>query len=393
MNVRHALALTSVLLIAACGNSDAPSAEIACGVDDSGRPKNAIYQALVEEYVAQGLPGLVLSIDVPGEPVWQGAGGFASVEGNERMTPCHQQHHASISKTFTAQLILTLVDEGELTLDDPVANFLPAELAGEIPNGRTATIRQLLNHTSGMPDVFDIDFIVDFFNQPARRYDVRELLDYVRGKEALAPAGERYQYADTNYLLLTLVADRLEGDHAVALHERVLEPLALDSIHYHDAAYPEPTGLVRSYWDRWGDGSLEDVSDWQVALTASIPGSDGVLGTVTDVARLVAAAGRGDLLSPQLQQQVTTWVDEPATQEAPMTDAYGLGLMRQDLPQGTWIGHSGSQLGAGSFAYFHADSDISIAAATNVGMFFSPEKRELFFGHLLQALDGTVLGR
>jgi D-alanyl-D-alanine carboxypeptidase len=388
---RFLLALSSFLVFGACVEPEGPAARVECDLDTSSHPKHARYQAIVDDHVARGIPGLSVTVLDANAGAWVGAAGYANLEEGVAMTPCHVHHFASIAKTFTAALILDLYEEGRIELDDPITAHLPEAVYEGLPNSERITIRQLLNHSSGLPEVFDIELVIDFLNDPLRRYDSQELLGYVRGARALAEPGESFYYSEANYLLLTLIADALTGGHERAIRERLLVPLALDDSYYHDLAYLEHPGLVRSYWDRRGRGELENVSDWQVAATAIFKGGDGLVGTVSDLAAFMATFGGGELVAGDTYAAMTDWIEVPEEGEGPETDGYGFGLMRHDDVNGPWIGHSGSQLAAASFAFFHPETGTTVVAAMNAGTIFSLRQRALFFGSLLPEIKAAAL--
>ena len=114
-------------------------------------PDGPAFQALLDRYVSEGLPGVVLMVRTPGG-VWNGAAGYASIETGALMQPTHRHHAASVTKMYLATVVLLLSEDGVLDLDDRIAQHLPKSIDGPIPNGGEATVRQLLGHTSGIPE-------------------------------------------------------------------------------------------------------------------------------------------------------------------------------------------------------------------------------------------------
>lgn len=170
---------------------------------------------------AEHLNALVIGISVDGLHNWTGGSGFAAdgvtpLDGNDPFVI------ASITKTFTATLVLQLVEEGRLALDDAVADFLP-----ELGLPPDATVKQLLDHTSGIPDLL-APMRPDLNATPNRIFSPEEVLAH------LGPpwfeAGSDWAYSNTNYLLLGMIVERVTGSTMEAeLQQRLLGPLGLDS--------------------------------------------------------------------------------------------------------------------------------------------------------------------
>src|SRR5262245_41879887 len=206
----------AALMTSGCvaGPSGDRSALYECASDgDPGmsHPRAAQHQQLVDEYVRRGIPGIVLLVrDADG--TWVGQGGYADLESGSPRRPCQIQPIASITKTFMAVTTLTLVEQGLLGLDDPVRACLPEDIKAQIGNANTATVRQLLANTSGVPNYNDnLDYLTDVVDNPRRQIPAYAYLDYVRGAPAYFPAGQAHRYSNSNYLLLGMVLDALLG--------------------------------------------------------------------------------------------------------------------------------------------------------------------------------------
>jgi D-alanyl-D-alanine carboxypeptidase len=117
-------------------------------------PKAGAYQQLLDTYTKRGLPGIFLLIrDQYG--TWAGSAGKADIEKNIAMSPCHISKVASITKMFVATATMQLVEEGKLGLDEKINRWLPSSITGNIENASQATLRQLLNHRTGIYDIID----------------------------------------------------------------------------------------------------------------------------------------------------------------------------------------------------------------------------------------------
>ena len=176
---------------------------------------------LLEAVVETGVSGAVVVADGRGGRV-EAAAGVADVTTGEPLTPAHRFRIGSVTKIFVAPLVLRLVEEGLLDLDGDAAPF-----AGGI------TIRQLLNHTSGLDDFMGdpIAFFEPYRNDPDHRWelDARDELDAVLQKPRLFQPGHGWAYHGSNYIVLRLLVEEATGSSLRdALRERIFEPLGLD---------------------------------------------------------------------------------------------------------------------------------------------------------------------
>lgn len=239
----------------------------------------------------------VLLVDAPSLGIggaW--AAGVADAQTGAPMTPETPYLSASIGKLFTAATVLSLAEEGVLSLDDSVTDWLPTETYAGIPvdGGDAAlasvTIRMLLGHRSGIPDYFEgktadgsaniVELLAD---EPNRAWTPQTLLAYVKAHfEAAGAPGESFTYSDTNYDLLGLIVEQATG---LPFHEvvasRILEPLALDDTWYH--AYTDPTraGALQPDQTTYADVWMDDFNLARVPAL-SLDWAGGGLATTTD---------------------------------------------------------------------------------------------------------------
>jgi D-alanyl-D-alanine carboxypeptidase len=352
-------------------------------------PKTAAYQALLDKYVRKGLPGLILLVKTP-EGVWIGSAGKARIETGEPMLPCHLIYSQSIAKTYTAVSIMKLVEEGKINLDATMNTYLPAAICDRIANGKQITVRQLLNHTSGIRNyVREEKFLLDAFNNGLTGFTPQKFLEYIYDRPALFEPGTDYRYSDTNYLLLALMIDYVTGaSHADFFTERIFKPLALNDTYYkNEPGYPTPRGYPNTYFDRFANGELENLTDVQTKSVGTSIGDDGILASAYDYAQFVEALVKGKLVSPASLAAMTTWVTK---KNEPNKPQYGLGLYYRDTPYGIAIGHDGDGLGAASDMFYFPDSDVTIVMGTNVGTLYETPTERLYNWDLWEEVVKTV---
>ncbi|WP_093865269.1 serine hydrolase domain-containing protein [Streptomyces sp. TLI_053] len=241
----------------------------------------------------------------------------------------------SNTKAFTAVVVLQLVAEGKVGLDSSVDTYLPGLVRGEGIDGRTITVRQLLQHTSGLPEYVDREGIL---KDPKRYYEPRELLDGALAQKAHFAPGTDWEYNNTGYLLAGLIVQKVTGR---PLGEEITKRV-VDRIGLRHTYFPAPGDMTiheahPKGYQRNADGTLRDYTEldpsWGWAAGAAVS-------TNTDVTRFYGALLGGRLLpAAQLAQMRTT---VPA--EAIGTGVrYGLGLVSRPLSCGgvAW-GHGGT---------------------------------------------------
>ena len=277
------------LLISSCRKDEVKRpTTISCPIENNAdlitNPKSDQYQALIDKYVGKGLPGVILLIKDP-DGFYIGASGMADIKEGVKMQPCHVSKIASITKFMIGVAIMRMQEKGQLSLDDPISEYIPKNTLDQIENcDQNLTIRNLMNHTSGIYDVIDDQgFYLQVLNNPGRHWNQDDLLKYVFGKPALFsfnPA-DTAGYSNTNYVLLSLIMEEAAGKtHEQILHEEVIDFLGLTDTYYfwHDPL-PEDR-IAQGYYDLYNNGNLENLTNWN---TGSGNGYGGVYSTVWDM--------------------------------------------------------------------------------------------------------------
>lgn len=311
-----------------------------------------------------GIPGISVAILMPGGSRWVGVSGSADVAAEVPVTPSTGFAVASISKTFTASLILALADEGKLGLDAPVRTYLPTltRISTKV------TIRQLLDHTSGLRDYFfhpSIDRLL--LADRGRRWDTKQTLRYV-GKPYFEP-GKGWHYSNTNYLVLGLVAEAVGGAPlATQLHRRFLDPLELDHTWYQPTDAP-PDEVAHGYrFAATGRAATPiDLTDGSpivpfTSVVTAAAGAGGVAASATDLARWAQALYGGEVLR---QAALAAMLDDRDSARYDPSVAYGLGVQVVDIDGRRSYGHSGRLLGFRAAVRYLPVERVSIAVLTN----------------------------
>ncbi len=307
--------------------------------------------------------GISAAVIVPGYRPWVGVSGN-SQPGNP-LSSDMLFNVGSIAKSFEAALALNLAEQGMLDLDLPLSTWLPA-----YPNiDRQITVRQLLNHSSGVFNVFEhpefpwVGPQVDY----GREWQIEQVIaSFVR--EPYGPPGDVQHYSSTNYLLLTRILEQVGGEPVPDQVERIfLEPLALEASFMSMGELPPEYFTVAHPWvDVNQDGELEDFSGtaqvWIASMTHPV-----LFSTPLDMAKWMHALYYEErvLTDKSLQEMV-------AIPETRVTDPeggrYGLGVVDFSEILGTKvIGHGGSSLGYSSAALYLPEHGVALAWSINTG--------------------------
>ena len=254
----------------------------------------------------------------------------------------------SNTKTFVAVVILQLVQEGKITLDEPIETYLPGLLHGEGIDGTKITVRQLLQHTSGLPEYTDtVPGETDIFQIRDNYYSTRDLLDVALSKPAAFEPGSQFTYTNTNYIALTLLIEKVtHRPLAEQITKRIIEPLGLSHTYYpgpgeEDIRGTHPHGYHRNTpTEEWKDITRIDPS-WA-------GGAGAIISTPSELTKFIQSTFDGTLLNQDsiTEMKKTVDTDHPEI----WMGGYGLGIFPMSLSCGgeAW-GHSGGIHGYGSY--------------------------------------------
>ncbi|MCX6266747.1 MAG: serine hydrolase [Bacteroidetes bacterium] len=391
-NLTTILFLVSMTFLFSCKKeySD-PENNNSCNISSMNHPKNNQYQSMIDRYTKDGFVGLTVLVDDSASGLWIGSSGYADIEHNVKMTPCHCHHTASIYKTYIAVIIMQLVGEGKIKLEDHLTSYIPGDILDKIPNGNAVTVENLLQHRTGIPDIFETDFLLDFFNKSSESYSIETLLGYVYNKKALSNPGTEFFYSDANYALLSMIINKFDGDYGNSIKTRIFQQLNLTESFFLNTSADAPEGLADSYWDRFGNGKIENVSDWQIDFTSGLKGTDGIVATANDMKIFLQALANGKLVPDSLLSGMTAFLDVPESERQKHgITGYGYGLMRVNVGGDTWYGHFGNHIGSGAIALYNPNRKITIVAFENTGTFFSDKIKPKFYNQLIRDIEAVA---
>jgi len=306
-----ASAVVSSLVLTASGPSALAAPSSSAGRAQAMSGADLRLHRLLEDVTVAGVPGVIARVQDRRE-ILVGSAGVADRDTLAALRPEARFRVGSVTKTFVATVVLQLVGEGRLTLDQPVQHWLP----GLLRDGPTITVRELLNHTSGL---------FDYTADPTLFEDIAQ-------NRVFQPA---------------------------ELDQRIFEPLGL-----RDTSFPTATARITGYHAHGyvpaPDGTLYDVT----GINPSHAWAAGaIISSAADVSRFYQSLMEGRLLSPRLLREMKTTVPEDPAEP---TVRYGLGLERIQDPCGVLWGHNGAIFGYQDMAYWNQRTHSTTVIVTTI---------------------------
>ncbi|WP_406403026.1 serine hydrolase domain-containing protein [Streptomyces uncialis] len=357
-------AVCAVLLAAVLGTGAVPAGAAPGTAPAAGERGHEATQRALDVFTESGLPGVLARVDGPGGRSWTGRSGVADLRTERPRRDTDRFRMGSVTKTFTATLLLQLEARGALSLDDTVDHWLPGLVRGNGHDGRGVTLRQLLNHTSGVHNYTDD---AEFQRRlgpgfPRYRYHAytpRDLVAFAMRHRPVFPPGRGWKYSNTNYVLARMVIEKAGGaSYAAQLRERVTGPLGLRGTsapgHSPDLPGPHGRGYSKDAAGRIFDSTRQDPS-WAGA-------AGDLVSTTRDLNRFYRALLSGRLLPPAQRAELLDGVRiDPRGRQT-----YGLGLQSRLLSCGvrTWE-HSGGLHGSLTWTVSTADGGRQLTFNVN----------------------------
>lgn len=364
-------ALAFVLMMG-CSKMEMDLPHESCEVSEvinQDHPKADALQQKLDQIVSLGVPGIVIALkDADG--VWASTSGLSKIETKTAMEICHLQFGQSVAKTYMATAILLLYEEGKIDLDEKASSYLPASAIDDIANADEATVRMLLNHTSGIAEYNDkADYVTYLLQHPLHEFTTNDYLDYVRGESAKFSPGEKYSYTNTNYILLALIADGITGDHKQFIRQKIIAAHGLHNSFYHNEGFMDYPDLVNTYWDRYSNEKIENCSDMHRINVGSLIGDDGIIATPIDYITFLEKLLTNQILTEATMEEMLDFVPTKPDGQ----NGYGLGI-HQEFYKDRYeeLGHTGGGIGAGCLLGYYTDSDTYYFMAINLGVSITP---------------------
>lgn len=353
----------------------------ACGSSDSGTKEPgyaATLRPIIEKLMKDNvIPGAVVMVKSPKDGDWTAEFGTGTIGKDDPLTANDYFRIGSNTKTMTVTVLMQLAQEGKLSLDDPIGKYRQG-----VPNGDRITLAQLAEMRSGLFSyTFDPAFNASLDNEPQKVWTPDELLNIAFSHPVNFAPGEKFEYSNTNTILLGLVIEKVSNmSVADNFQQRIFTPLGLRHTSFPaatDSSIPNPHPQGYAFGTNVSTlQTYELPPDQQAAAlagtlkpsnqTTSSPSwtwtAGAAISTVDDMATFVRALADGDLLNKDMQQ---TRIDsiQPIDPANPAMAGYGLGIVRFGAHL---LGHDGQMPGFMTFMGHDPDSGLTIVVATNL---------------------------
>lgn len=309
-----------------------------------------MLQDTLTNYVSQisNIKGMSAAVYVPGQGTWTGVAGNS--HAGQPISSDMRLGIASNSKLFVSTVLLMLAEDGILSLEDPVGDWIP-----NYPNiNPNITLRQLLNHSSGISDpIFTSPWMDTILAHPNRVFTPNEVLSWLGAP--LFPAGSGYGYSNVNYIVAGMVAQSATGFHISQLiRDRILTPLDMDSTFY-DVEEPE-NGIIAHRW--WDNVDYHDTS--RVGLNTAGGCAGSIFSTASEMVQWYSALFGGELLNAASMAELTTFIATGVP-----NGGYGLGLSKEKTQGFSYWGHGGATWGYRSKMIQDSCLGVSVCGLTN----------------------------
>jgi len=307
----------------------------------------------------EGPPGAVAVVQ-QGEKLMVITRGVSNLISGRKILAQDHMRIASTAKAFSGAAALSLVDLGILSLDDRISTLLPdlPDAWGEV------TLREALNHTSGLPDFTkNNDFVAAFISDPHKVVSPRQLLSYIKNEDLRFPPGSKYEYSNTDNIVVGLMCEAASK----MSYEQVLQIYVFDRLGLKKTSLPKgflmPSSYIRGY-EFIPNEPIEDVST--IASGAWSWASGGIVSTPHDMNQFIRGYVGGRLFNQDVQRQQFQFIpggksDPPG----PGQNSAGLALFQYKTRCGTVFGHTGNIFGYTQFIAATPDSSASVVVSIN----------------------------
>lgn len=333
---------------------------------DLARLKQLAQSKLDELRAAAEFPGATVAFVLADGSHASVSTGLADVEANRAMRPADRMLAGSIGKTYFAAVALQLVGEGKLNLDDKIEKWFGREdWFSRLPNGRDITVRMLMNHTSGLQEYYPLKgFIEGLKKDPDRRFKPELLIEAVLDSKPLFAAGQGWSYADTNFILVGMIIERVTGKDAYAeINRRLLKPLKLTQTM--PSSGRVLAGVIPGYSMPGSPFGIEGrmIVDGKFLINPQFEwAGGGFASTAEDLARWAKSLYEGKVFSRALLDEMVQNAPEAKTGRG---DRYGLGVQVRQSDWGISYGHGGWFPGYRSEMEYFPEHKIAIAIQFN----------------------------
>jgi D-alanyl-D-alanine carboxypeptidase len=333
--------------------------------DKLARLRQAVQEKLNELHAGAEFPGATVGFALADGSSASVSTGLADVEAKRPLKPHDRMLAGSIGKTYVAAVMLQLVQEGKLNLDDKIERWFGGDSwFDRMPNAKAITVRMLMNHTSGIPEhVLNERFIADLKKDPDKVWKPEELIAYILDSPALFPAGAGWSYADTNYILVGVIFERITGKNLYKeVERRLLGPLKLTNTLPSDRRIIP--GVITGYSRPNSPFGFEGrvIRDGKFVINPQMEWTGGGFASAAeDLARWAKALYEAKAFRKPYLDQMLNAVEAKTGKG----DKYGLGVQVRQSEWGISYGHGGWFPGYLSETEYFPDHKFAVAIQFN----------------------------
>jgi D-alanyl-D-alanine carboxypeptidase len=336
---------------------------------DTNNLKKELQRKLEEWHQAGKFPGATLGVALANGESFGLAVGYSDRDKKTPMKPTDRMLAGSTGKTFAAATALQLVKEGKLVLDDKIEKYLGAEpWFSRLPNAKDITVRQLMNHSSGLVRYeFKEQFTRDLSNNPDREWKPAELLSYLFDEKAPFEAGQSWDYSDTNYIVLGMIIEKVTGSRFYdEANKRVVRKLSLSN------TVPQSSRVIKGVIQGYAGsnnpfgGTDEMIAGGKFVINPQFEWTGGGwASTSEDLARWAKLMYEGKAFDASLLPQMLDGVSAPMLGRE---TKYGLGVIIRQTRAGKSYGHSGFFPGYMTDMMYFPERKIAVAVQVNTSV-------------------------
>jgi len=337
--------------------SSSPTSVAEPAVSDVARLERSIAATMKK----MDCPGVLFAVSAPGKSDVVIARGVSDLAAGTPISTVDLFRIGSVTKTFTATVLLQLAAEGKVSLDDPLSKYEPG-----FPNGRNITVRMLLNHRSGIFSYTGDDgFVRTIETDTLRRWMPDELIAIGTSHEPYFPPGAAFDYSNTAYILAGKVIEQVTGrSYEQEIQTRVIDRLGLAHTFLPDGP-DAPDGLAHGYTYDLGNG-LKDITRQSVDSWGWSAG--GLVSSLADLRACAVAFGTGSLLTPEMKKEFFTRTPMPTKPGTPPSAFSGLGI---GMVHG-WVGNTGGTYGYTTWMWYVPKTQATVIVFFNETSTFTP---------------------
>ncbi len=370
--VRSAVVVGALLLVSAgCSATAEDTGQASASASAAALPAEVgaqFQQVLDDTLVEFNAPGVQAGVWTD-EGVWTGSAGVAKQGTDEPITPASHTRIGSITKTMTATVILQLIDEGKLSFDDVLDEYVPG-----MQNGDTVSIKNLLEMQTGIPTyTLGTTSVVDQYSaDPTTPFTSQQLVDSVKKMKPMFAPGTQFFYSNTNYVLLGMIIEKVTGQSiADNFGQRLLTPLGMDQTSVPGTSTELPQPYLSGISEQADPlGEVKNATNWNPSF-ANTAGE--VISTLDDLHTWGVALGTGEgILPEQVQQQRVDSVKQSVPPNTPER-SYGMGLVNT----AGWLGHTGEIPGYNTVLNYDPASGTTIVVMVNSDILAGTRKAPL----------------